>query len=136
MSTSRAKTLGDYNETNPKNSSLYWFGHGMSRDRVLYGALKWDENNDGMRIKCKRVLQRKQWVEYLNEISIGTRAGTYSDEALDNIASTTLDQAINGKRYNASEIDNRIMTMLHQPNSAWAQVKMSKKYTVPRVFFS
>ena len=136
VSTSRAKTLGDYNETNPKNSSLYWFGHGMSRDRVLYGALKWDENNDGMRIKCKRVLQRKQWVEYLNEISIGTRAGTYSDEALDNIASTTLDQAINGKRYNASEIDNRIMTMLHQPNSAWAQVKMSKKYTVPRVFFS
>jgi hypothetical protein len=135
VATSRAKTLGDFNAKYPLDSSLYWFGSGMCESRVRYAAYKLNPNRSGEYIKCESAVKRTKWVLHLEKIAAQTNASRYSEDILNNIERTTLEQAINGHRYNSNEIDTQIMTMMKEPNEKWEELKKSEKYTVPRAFF-
>lgn len=133
VATSRAKTIGTFEQKHPKDSSLYWIGVGMNQTRLKEGALKWDEKNKGQKINCKKVQDRNDWVKYLLEKSEETKK-EYTAEKLQLIEKTTFNEATTCQ-YDEDQINTSIMNMILKPNEEWSAKKEKPRYTVPRSFF-
>ena len=134
VSTSRSRTLGDKEQDHPTDSSLYWFGSGMSSSRIRDIALRWDPNNKRRKIQSKSVVERENWVNYLQNQAKLTLEGRYNESEQSNITTTTLQYALNTK-LTMAEVNENVMKTIKYPNETWSQLKQSPKYTVPRVFF-
>ena len=134
VSASRARTLGDDEQDHPIDSSLYWFGSGMSSSRIRDIALRWDPNNKRRKIQCKSVVERENWVNYLQDRANLTLEERYNDTEQTNITNTTLQYALN-TTLTMAQVNENVMRMIKYPNETWSELKQSSKYTVPRVFF-
>jgi len=134
VSASRARSIGNFLEEFPTDSSLYWFGPNMSENRIRNCSTKKQDSTNN-RITCKRVQDRENWVRFLISRSNQTLNNKYTQSSIDNIARSSLKYALS-KRFNLDEINERIMIMKNSPNETWKTLKRSEKYTVPKSFFT
>ena len=106
----------------------------MSSSRIRDIALRWDPNNKRRKIQSKSVIERENWVNYLQNQAKLTLEGRYNESEQSNITTTTLQYALNTK-LTMAEVNENVMKTIKYPNETWSQLKQSPKYTVPRVFF-
>jgi len=134
VAVSRGKSLGSMSTTNPHptDSPIYFHGDKMCLDRVRYTAVKWDDKKKKW-ADNEVVIKRRAWVEHLLRREEDTKNHHYTGDRLKQIEATTLQEALKGKRYNATELRLRMADMIFNPNEAWKQ-KLAN-YTVGKSYF-
>jgi hypothetical protein len=132
---SRAKTMGDMtNDTpNPRNSSVYWTGSGMSKNRVLHSSTNKQIHTQGQeRVNCLKIEKRDNWVKYLTQQRKNTSSEQYNKKKLKKIKKR-IKKVIAGEEIQIN-VMQFITSIIIFPNKRWKELK-SKDYLTTRSYF-
>ena len=89
------------------------------------GSLKNGPRKGGPKVKCENIIKRNAWVNFLKGRSAMTPNRLYADEEVSNIMNI---------KYSQSELRDRIVQMITEPNSTWLTLKRAK-YLTPKTYF-
>ncbi len=122
---SHAKTMGDMTNDmpNPRNSSVYWTGCGMSKNKVLHGSTKKQMHTQSQeRVNCLKIKKRENWVNYLTEQCKNTLSQQYNKKKLKKMKKK-IKKVIAGEEMQINVMQS-ITNIIIFPNKRWKELKL------------
>ncbi len=120
--------MGTYsNDTSfPRDSSIYWYGSGISTTRILEGHNKINTRKGGPKVNFLLITKRERWVAFLQKKMEHIRASVFSESDK---------QKIRAAKNTQEEVRERIAAIITTPKKSWTKRKKQEKCSIPRNFF-